>query len=128
MCLLVFCKYHLPLLRGFATTLFPNLKKSCYRIKVISGNAFYMSEHWFQKPTDGNEHIQTEITILRQQKGCMHSGVCLKTLPGIYDLKAKRWFLNGRRPQPAMLKSSHLSTFFFDLYHLPLLCYSGTLH
>lgn len=32
-----------------------------------------------------------ELTILWEPKKCIHSGVCVKTLPGVYDPKAKPW-------------------------------------
>ncbi len=32
-----------------------------------------------------------ELTILWQPKKCIHSGICVKTLPRVYDPKAKPW-------------------------------------
>lgn len=32
-----------------------------------------------------------ELTILWEPKKCIHAGVCVKTLPGVYDPKAKPW-------------------------------------
>lgn len=32
-----------------------------------------------------------EITILWQPKACTHSGICVKSLPKVYDPKARPW-------------------------------------
>jgi uncharacterized Fe-S cluster protein YjdI len=32
-----------------------------------------------------------ELTILWQPKKCIHAGVCVKTLPKVYDPKEKPW-------------------------------------
>jgi uncharacterized Fe-S cluster protein YjdI len=32
-----------------------------------------------------------EITILWKPKVCIHAGVCVKTLPQVYDPKARPW-------------------------------------
>ncbi|MEX0813746.1 MAG: (4Fe-4S)-binding protein [Chitinophagales bacterium] len=32
-----------------------------------------------------------EITVIWQPKKCQHSGVCVKTLPKVYNPKAKPW-------------------------------------
>ncbi|MFC7525552.1 (4Fe-4S)-binding protein [Parapedobacter sp. GCM10030251] len=32
-----------------------------------------------------------EITILWKPKACIHSGVCVRTLPDVYDPKARPW-------------------------------------
>ena len=38
-----------------------------------------------------------EITILWKSKACIHSGVCVRTLPQVYDPKARPWI----RPENA---------------------------
>ena len=37
------------------------------------------------------EYSNDEITIVWKPKKCIHSGVCVKTLPEVYDPKAKPW-------------------------------------
>ena len=37
------------------------------------------------------EYSNGEITIKWQPEKCIHSGVCVKTLPNVYDPKAKPW-------------------------------------
>lgn len=32
-----------------------------------------------------------EITVIWQPKKCQHAGVCVKTLPKVYNPKAKPW-------------------------------------
>jgi uncharacterized Fe-S cluster protein YjdI len=36
-----------------------------------------------------------EITILWQPKTCIHAGICVKTLPQVYDPKARPWIQIG---------------------------------
>ncbi|OIQ15338.1 MAG: (4Fe-4S)-binding protein [Flavobacterium sp. MedPE-SWcel] len=37
------------------------------------------------------EYKKDSVTILWNPKKCIHAGVCVKTLPGVYDPKAKPW-------------------------------------
>lgn len=37
------------------------------------------------------EYSNGEITILWKPKLCTHSGVCVRTLPGVYHPKEKPW-------------------------------------
>ena len=37
------------------------------------------------------EYTNGEITILWQPKKCTHSGVCVKTLPKVYNPKLRPW-------------------------------------
>ncbi|MFD0764551.1 (4Fe-4S)-binding protein [Mucilaginibacter lutimaris] len=37
------------------------------------------------------EYPNGEITIIWKPKVCIHSGVCVRTLPGVYDPKARPW-------------------------------------
>jgi uncharacterized Fe-S cluster protein YjdI len=32
-----------------------------------------------------------EITIIWQPSKCIHSGICVKTLPKVYDINARPW-------------------------------------
>lgn len=43
------------------------------------------------------EYSNGEITLLWKPKVCIHSGVCVKTLPQVYDPKARPWI----RPENA---------------------------
>ncbi len=43
------------------------------------------------------EYPKDNLTIIWQPKKCIHSGVCVKTLPKVYDPKAKPWI----RPENA---------------------------
>ena len=37
------------------------------------------------------EYSNGEITIVWQSKLCIHSGVCVKTLPKVYNTKERPW-------------------------------------
>jgi predicted GNAT family acetyltransferase/uncharacterized Fe-S cluster protein YjdI len=36
-------------------------------------------------------HPSGKLTVIWQQKKCFHSGICVKTLPQVYDPKARPW-------------------------------------
>jgi len=38
-----------------------------------------------------HEYQNGEITIVWQPKLCIHAGVCVRTLPKVYDPKARPW-------------------------------------
>ncbi len=38
-----------------------------------------------------HEYSNGEITILWKPELCIHSGICVKTLPKVYDPKSKPW-------------------------------------
>lgn len=38
-----------------------------------------------------HEYPNGEITILWKPDLCIHSGICVKTLPQVYDPKARPW-------------------------------------
>lgn len=38
-----------------------------------------------------HEYQNEEITIVWQPKLCIHAGVCVRTLPKVYDPKARPW-------------------------------------
>lgn len=40
---------------------------------------------------DTHEYPNGEITILWKPKLCIHSGICVKTLPNVYDPTARPW-------------------------------------
>jgi uncharacterized Fe-S cluster protein YjdI len=46
---------------------------------------------------DTLEYTNGEITILWQPKVCIHSGICVRALPKVYDPKARPWI----RPENA---------------------------
>lgn len=46
---------------------------------------------------DTHEYSNGEITILWKPELCIHSGICVKTLPKVYDPKSKPWL----KPQNA---------------------------
>jgi uncharacterized Fe-S cluster protein YjdI len=37
------------------------------------------------------EYSNGEITVTWEPKKCQHAGVCVRTLPNVYDPKAKPW-------------------------------------
>lgn len=37
------------------------------------------------------EYTNGEITIIWKPEKCIHSGICVKTLPGVYNPKDKPW-------------------------------------
>ena len=41
------------------------------------------------------EYSNGELTIVWQPSKCQHSGVCVKTLPKVYDPNAKPWIQVG---------------------------------
>ena len=49
------------------------------------------------------EYPKDNLTIIWQPKKCIHSGVCVKTLPKVYDPKAKPW-IRPENPSAADLK------------------------
>lgn len=40
---------------------------------------------------DVREYSNGEVTILWKQKLCIHSGICVKTLPKVYNPKERPW-------------------------------------
>jgi uncharacterized Fe-S cluster protein YjdI len=46
------------------------------------------------------EYPKDNLTVIWQPKKCIHSGVCVKTLPEVYDPKAKPWI----RPENASVE------------------------
>ena len=40
---------------------------------------------------ESKEYTNGEITIVWEPKKCTHAGVCVRTLPNVYDPKAKPW-------------------------------------
>lgn len=40
---------------------------------------------------ENKEYSNKEITILWQPKKCSHSGVCVRTLPMVYNPKERPW-------------------------------------
>ena len=50
------------------------------------------------------EYSNGEITIVWKPEKCIHSGVCVKTLPEDYDPKAKPW-ITPEKATTAELKS-----------------------
>ena len=50
------------------------------------------------------EYSNGEITIVWKPEKCIHSGVCVKTLPEVYDPKAKPW-ITPENATTAELKS-----------------------
>jgi uncharacterized Fe-S cluster protein YjdI len=41
--------------------------------------------------TESLKYSNGEINIIWQPKLCIHAGVCVKTLPGVYNPKARPW-------------------------------------
>tara|TARA_R110002020_G_scaffold81120_2_gene201812 strand:- start:6748 stop:6969 length:222 start_codon:yes stop_codon:yes gene_type:complete len=37
------------------------------------------------------EYPKEGITVIWKPKSCIHAGICVKTLPTVYDPKAKPW-------------------------------------
>lgn len=44
-----------------------------------------------QKEMDTYAYSNGEITILWKPQVCIHSGICVKTLPKVYNPKARPW-------------------------------------
>lgn len=40
---------------------------------------------------EAKEYTNGEITILWKAEKCIHSGICVKTLPRVYNPKARPW-------------------------------------
>ena len=40
---------------------------------------------------DNHEYKRDEITIVWNPKLCIHAGVCVRTLPKVYNPKARPW-------------------------------------
>lgn len=41
--------------------------------------------------TENHEYTNGKVTILWQPKLCIHSGICVKTLPKVYHPKERPW-------------------------------------
>jgi len=54
-------------------------------------NYFFKSHNYFEGVMETIEYQNGEITILWKPKVCTHSGVCVRTLPNVYDPKARPW-------------------------------------
>ena len=37
------------------------------------------------------EYVKGELTVVWEPKKCIHSGICLKGLPAVFDLKQRPW-------------------------------------
>ncbi len=46
------------------------------------------------------EYQKDDLTVIWQPKKCVHSGICVKTLPKVYDPKEKPWI----KPENASVK------------------------
>lgn len=46
------------------------------------------------------EYQKEGLTVIWQPKKCIHAGVCVKSLPKVYDPKAKPWI----RPENASVE------------------------
>ena len=60
------------------------------------------------------EYSNGEVSILWEAKKCIHSGICVKTLPNVYQPKEKPW-----------IKIENASS--EELIHQVSLCPSGAL-
>ncbi|MDR7127961.1 putative Fe-S cluster protein YjdI [Algoriphagus sp. 4150] len=47
------------------------------------------------------EYQKDELTVIWKPKKCIHSGVCVKTLPKVYDPNASPWI----KPENASLEA-----------------------
>jgi uncharacterized Fe-S cluster protein YjdI len=43
-----------------------------------------------------------DITVTFDPNVCRHSGVCLRTLPGVFDVRRARWVRPEEAPAPAV--------------------------
>jgi uncharacterized Fe-S cluster protein YjdI len=53
---------------------------------------------------EAKEYSKGEITILWQAKKCIHSGICVKTLPEVYHPKEKPWIKPHNATTEALIK------------------------
>lgn len=54
------------------------------------------------------EYSNGEVTILWKPEKCIHSGVCVKMLPGVYDPNTKPWVKpNNASSQELIVQVSH---------------------
>jgi uncharacterized Fe-S cluster protein YjdI len=59
---------------------------SCY-----SGNSFFKSDDYFLKGINGDDKISERGNHDTVETKGIHAGVCVKTLPQVYDPKARPW-------------------------------------
>ncbi|GGW46122.1 (4Fe-4S)-binding protein [Arenibacter certesii] len=52
---------------------------------------------------DTKEYSNGEITILWKADKCIHSGICVKTLPKVYNPKARPWIKPENATTEALL-------------------------
>lgn len=50
-----------------------------------------------------HEYENGEITILWRPKLCIHAGVCVRTLPKVYDPKTRPWIKPGHATTQELL-------------------------
>lgn len=50
------------------------------------------------------EYSNGEIAIVWQSNKCIHAGVCVKTLPEVYDPKSKPWIAPENATTEALIK------------------------
>lgn len=48
------------------------------------------------------EYQKEDLTVLWEPKKCVHAGVCVKTLPKVYDPKAKPWITPDNASKEAL--------------------------
>lgn len=48
------------------------------------------------------EYQKDNLTVVWKPKKCIHAGVCIKTLPLVYDPKAKPWIKPENAPVEAL--------------------------
>lgn len=64
----------------------------------IYNTVFFKSQNYFlNQLMETIKYPNGGITILWKPKVCIHSGVCVRTLPQVYDPKARPWI----RPENA---------------------------
>ena len=49
------------------------------------------------------EYKTKDITIVWRPGKCIHSGICVKTLPDVYDPKAKPWITPDKADTAALI-------------------------
>ena len=50
------------------------------------------------------EYKTGKLTIIWRPEKCIHSGVCVKSLPAVYNPKAKPWIVPENASEEALMK------------------------
>jgi uncharacterized Fe-S cluster protein YjdI len=96
------------------------------KIKTCNGTMYYKT-FFMHKDDVTKTYSNVEITIVWQAAKCIHSGICVKMLPQVYNPKERPWIKPENAPTEALIKqvaacpSGALSYFMKDAENIQML-------